>query len=152
MFSQLAEAFRRHESVDDYEDVWIPLNQAHNYSHSAREGRSEYNEKDYVVDEDIERRLNQDDGDDNGDDVEAGTSKEAEGDADADEQDEARGMLQGESQGKADEYSVEGLRAAMTKGQGSGPHGRFTSAESELPSQDVTRRAWANMLTTGWRV
>ncbi|KAF4125753.1 Sugar (and other) transporter [Geosmithia morbida] len=130
-----SDAFRRYESVDDYEDVWVPLNQAHNYSHSARNGRTEYEEKDHVVDDEIEARLNQHDDEDGGedsqgrrngdnDDVEAGK----EGADDEDDLQETRGMLQM----RAAEYSVDGLRAEMRlAGDGETPV-TLTSAEIKI--------------------
>lgn len=113
-------AFRKPESVDDYLGVWIPLDKAHNYSHSGKHGRTDLDEQDYVVDEDIEARLNEGDEDAALDDAGHETTKE--------ENSEARGMLRT----SAPEYSIEGLRAEMRKGRGGGPHGTWTSYESEF--------------------
>lgn len=78
-----------------------------------------------MVDEDIEARLS------NAEREERGSSDEID-DLDAvkeEDDNEAQGMLQM----NAAEYTIEGLRAETRKGQGGGPHGTWTSYESELP-------------------
>lgn len=117
------------ETVDSYLGVLVPLEKAHEYSHSAKEGKTEFEESDYVVDEDIEARLSAADRHDRA------RTDEIDGLDDGKEYDgnEAQGMLQTD----ASEYTIEGLRAEMRKGQGGGPHGTWTSFESGCPSAYV---------------
>lgn len=96
----------RTESVDDYTGVLIPLDQAHLHSHSARRGRTEYEE---VPDGDG----GDDDEDEEGDDY----SKLRAGD-----EHEGAGMLEM----NAAEYSVEGLRREVRRG-GNGARSDYES-------------------------
>lgn len=84
---------RKPEHVDDYAGVLIPLDQAHLHSHSARCGRTEYEE--VPGDDDV-------DGDED--------PKDRGGVAD----DEGTGMLEM----SAAEYSIQGLRKEVRKGAG----------------------------------
>ena len=81
----------RTESVDNYTGVLIPLDQAHLHSHSARCGRTEY------------EGLPEDDGEEEDEYL-----KDRAGD-----DDEERGMLEM----TAAEYSIEGLRREVRKGE-----------------------------------
>lgn len=81
---------RKPECVEDYTDVLIPLDQAHLHSHSARCGRTEYEEVP---------------GDDHGD-------GEEDDPKDRGGEDEGTGMLEM----NAAEYSIEGLRKEVRKG------------------------------------
>ncbi len=78
---------RRHESVDDYSGVLIPLEEAHLHSHSYRSGRCEFEE------------MSQD-------------AESDDGDGAKDQDDEGRGMLEM----NAAEYSIEGLRKEVRRG------------------------------------
>jgi len=80
----------RAESVDDYAGVLIPLEEAHLHSHSARLGRTEFEEP-------PDESPAADDGDD-----EVGKDAENEG----------TGMLEM----RAAEYSIEGLRREVRRG------------------------------------
>ena len=95
----------RTESVDDYAGVLISLEEAHLHSHSARSGRTEYEEL-----PDDER-----DDDDQGSisDGEGGKAREHEG----------TGMLEM----SACEYSIAGLRREVRRGG----KGRWTEYESQ---------------------
>jgi hypothetical protein len=88
----LRSVFRRlrshSESADDYAGVLIPLDEAHLHSHSARTGRTEYEE------------LPSDEAHDDGDD-----SKDSEH--------ESTGMLEM----NAAEYSIDGLRKEVRRGE-----------------------------------
>lgn len=111
----------RTESVDDYLGVWVPLEEAHLYSYSAREGRAKFDERDHMMDQDMEAQLDrveneERDGEDEDDNAEG-----------KDEDNEAQGMLAR----RTAEYTIEGLRAEMRKGRGGGPHGTWTTYESE---------------------
>ncbi|KAI2473249.1 MFS general substrate transporter [Annulohypoxylon bovei var. microspora] len=86
---------RRQESVHDYIGVLIPLEEAHLHSHSARSGRSEFEEV----------RTSSDDPALDDDDDEAGLPKD--GDS------EQAGMLQM----SAAEYTIEGLRREVRRGE-----------------------------------
>lgn len=118
--------FRRLETVDSYLGVLVPLEKAHKYSHSAKAGMAEFEDSDYVVDEDIEARLSA------ADRYDRASTDEIDGldDGKGNDENEAQGMLQM----NAAEYTIEGLRAEMRKGQGGGPHGTWTSFESGCPS------------------
>ncbi|KAI0851263.1 MFS general substrate transporter [Daldinia vernicosa] len=83
---------RRQESVHDYVGVLVPLEEAHLHSHSARCGRSEF--------EEVEVRTSSD-----GAVAEAGLPK--------DDDNENTGMLQM----RAAEYTIEGLRREVREGQ-----------------------------------
>ncbi|KAI2625864.1 MFS general substrate transporter [Hypoxylon sp. NC1633] len=83
---------RRQESVHDYVGVLVPLEEAHLHSHSARSGRCEFEEA----------RTSSDDPD----------TEEAEG-RPKDSDNEQAGMLQM----SAAEYTIEGLRSEVRKGQ-----------------------------------
>lgn len=86
---------RRQESVHDYVGVLVPLEEAHLHSHSARSGRSEFEEARNSSDE--ESTLD--------DEPEAGPPKD--GDT------EHTGMLQM----SAAEYTIEGLRGEVRQGE-----------------------------------
>lgn len=105
--------FARRESVSDYIGVLVPLEEAHLYSHSARCGKAEFEE----------RRGSNDDDDDDGaanDDEET-----ALGTAFKNGENEGEGMLQMD----AAEYTVEGLRRDVRKGE---PGRRWTEYECEF--------------------
>lgn len=90
---------RKPEHVNDYTGVLIPLDQAHLHSHSARCGRTEYEE---VPGED-------------GDDVDGDDDpKDRGGRGRGGDEDEGTGMLEM----SAAEYSIEGLRKEVRKGAG----------------------------------
>lgn len=94
----------RIESVDDYEGVLIPLEEAHLYSYSARIGRTEF---------------------------EAPTSADAEdddADKDADVENETQGMLPMQ----AAEYTIEGLRKETRTGR-QGKWSDYESESSRTP-------------------
>jgi hypothetical protein len=95
-------------SVHDYAGVLVPLEQAHHHSHSARQGRTEFEaseeERPIVHDEE--------------DGVDA--SKDAEDD------DGDGGEEQSMLQMNAAEYTIEGLRKEMRKGR----QGKWTTYES----------------------
>ncbi|KAL8392014.1 hypothetical protein RB595_002282 [Gaeumannomyces hyphopodioides] len=90
----------RVETAADYAGVLIPLEDAHLYSHSARSGRTEYEEASVS-----------DDGGD-GDDTERRGGGD---DAPATKQDEHEGT--GMLQMRAAEYSIEGLRREVRRGE-----------------------------------
>jgi hypothetical protein len=77
----------RTESVDNYDEVLVPLEQAHLHSHSARVGRVEFEAQEESADDE--------------DDV--GSAKD----------DQGEGMLLM----NAAEYTIEGLRAQMRQGK-----------------------------------
>ena len=81
-------------SVDQYKGVLVPLEQAHLHSHSARTGRTEFEEPPDEAGA----------GDDDGD--------EEEGKGLNDEETERTGMLEM----RACEYSIEGLRREVRRG------------------------------------
>lgn len=85
--SSLPLLLRKPEHVDDYAGVLIPLDQAHLHSHSARCGRTEYEE------------VPGDDNDDDGEDLPK-------------DNDEDTGMLEM----RAAEYSIQGLRKEVRRG------------------------------------
>lgn len=100
----------RTESTSDYAGVLIPLNEAHLHSHSARIGRCEFEE----------RRSNSSSDDDDEAELEAAKDGEHEG----------TGMLQM----SAAEYTIEGLRREVRKGE----RGR-TWTEYELKSKLINK-------------
>ncbi|KAI1389795.1 MFS general substrate transporter [Hypoxylon trugodes] len=102
--------FGPRESVHDYVGVLVPLEEAHLHSHSARSGRSEFEEE-----EEEEAGTNSDDPD-------AGLPKDGD--------DENTGMLQM----SAAEYTIEGLRREVRKGQS---RGQWT--EYELKSKLINK-------------
>ena len=86
----------RPESVHDYAGVLVPLEEAHLHSHSARSGRTEFEERRDVEDEGADPLMQGDD------------------EADKDrESGEGTGMLQM----SAAEYTIEGLRREMRQGE-----------------------------------
>jgi hypothetical protein len=87
--------FAKNESVHDYVGVLVPLEEAHLHSHSARSGRCEFEEVRSGSDDGAELDLDDEAGD------EAGKNRENEG------------MLQM----NAAEYTIEGLRQAVRKGE-----------------------------------
>ncbi|KAI1211782.1 MFS general substrate transporter [Annulohypoxylon truncatum] len=100
---------RRQESVHDYIGVLVPLEEAHLHSHSARSGRSEFEEV----------RTSSDDPDD---EAESGLPKD--GDS------EHTGMLQM----SAAEYTIEGLRREVRRGER-----RHQWTEYELKSKLINK-------------
>ncbi|KAI0179110.1 MFS general substrate transporter [Hypoxylon sp. FL1284] len=102
----------RQESVHDYVGVLVPLDEAHLHSHSARSGRSEFEEA----------RTSSDDADDDIDEPESGPPKDGDN--------EDTGMLQM----SAAEYTIEGLRREVRKGQ---RRGQWT--EYELKSKLINK-------------
>ncbi|KAI1817340.1 sugar transporter [Poronia punctata] len=88
----ISSRFARRESVSDYMGVLVPLQEAHLHSHSARCGKAEFEE-------------------DSQDDEETGLNDAFKNGVDDDE--EVTGMLQME----VAEYSVEGLRRNVRKGE-----------------------------------
>lgn len=99
----------RQESVHDYVGVLIPLEEAHLHSHSARSGRCEFEEA----------SAGSDDPDVDDDEPESGPPKDGDN--------EDTGMLQM----SAAEYTIDGLRREVRRGQ---RRGRWTEYECELPS------------------
>lgn len=97
-------------SVHDYAGVLVPLEQAHHHSHSARQGRTEFEASEEA------RPIAHDEEDD----VEAGK--------DAEDDDGDGGEEQGMLQMNAAEYTIEGLRKEMRKGR----QGKWTTYESEF--------------------
>lgn len=95
--------FARHESVHNYAGVLVPLEEAHLHSHSARTGKTEFEE---LPGEDV-------DGEEEDDDDEE--------DAIKDREDESTGMLQM----SAAEYTIEGLRREVRKGGGRAGHTEY---------------------------
>lgn len=111
---------QRVESVHDYAGVLIPLEEAHLYSHSARSGRCEFEEapasedsSDVVYDADEE---------------EATAKTRRGGDGDDDNDHEGTGMLQM----SAAEYTIEGLRREVRKGERGKPSSEY-EREFALP-------------------
>lgn len=84
---------RRQESVHDYAGVLVPLEEAHLHSHSARCGRSEFEEIRTSSDGPV------------ADELEVGLPK--------DDDNENTGMLQM----SAAEYTIDGLRREVREGQ-----------------------------------
>lgn len=91
----------RHSTPGDYSSVVIPLDQAHLHSHSARCGRTEFEE----------HGLGSDDDDD---DPKIVGENDGVHDGDGNENDEGAGMLPM----SAAEYSIEGLRKEVRRGGG----------------------------------
>ena len=94
--------------------VLVPLEQAHAYSHSSRQGKAEYDAPEHEMEE-----------------LRSGT-KEHEGSGD-EEEDEIDGLDEEEEgmlKKHVSEYSIEGLRAEMRKGSKTGE--TWTSYESKL--------------------
>ncbi|KAK8056868.1 hypothetical protein PG993_002095 [Apiospora rasikravindrae] len=103
----------RPESVHDYAGVLVPLEEAHLHSHSARSGRTEFEERRDVEDEGADPLMQGDD------------------EADKDrESGEGTGMLQM----SAAEYTIEGLRREMRQGE----RGRVWT-EYELKSKLINK-------------
>ncbi|KAI0019370.1 sugar transporter [Xylariomycetidae sp. FL0641] len=107
MLRFVASRLTRQESVHDYAGVLVPLEEAHLHSHSARTGRTEYEEV-------------------RGDDIDEPDEEAAK---DADDH-EATGMLQM----SAAEYTIEGLRREVRKGE---PGKRWS--EYELKSKLINK-------------
>ena len=105
---------RRQESVHDYIGVLVPLEEAHLHSHSARSGRSEFEEV----------RTSSDDGVVD-DEAEAETGLPKDGDS------ENTGMLQM----SAAEYTIEGLRREVRRGE---RRHQWTEYECEFISLRLT--------------
>ncbi|KAI1446207.1 MFS general substrate transporter [Annulohypoxylon stygium] len=103
---------RRQESVHDYIGVLVPLEEAHLHSHSARSGRSEFEEV----------RTSSDDPATDDDEAESGLPKD--GDS------EQTGMLQM----SAAEYTIEGLRREVRRGER-----RHQWTEYELKSKLINK-------------
>ncbi|KAL7622973.1 hypothetical protein AAE478_006652 [Parahypoxylon ruwenzoriense] len=104
----------RRESVHDYAGVLIPLEEAHLHSHSARSGRSEFEEV-------SSRSRSSSEGLDL-DDPEPGAPKDSDN--------ESAGMLQM----SAAEYTIEGLRREVRKGER-----RHQWSEYELKSKLINK-------------
>ncbi|KAI0405994.1 sugar transporter [Xylaria palmicola] len=109
--------FARQESVHDYIDVLVPLEEAHLHSHSARCGKAEFEED--------RHGSGHDDADADLDDEET-----ALGVAFKNSDNEGEGMLQMD----AAEYTIEGLRRDIRKGE---PGRRWT--EYELKSKIINK-------------
>ena len=101
---------RRQESVHDYAGILVPLEEAHLHSHSARSGKSEFEEPPGEYDPAT---------------VEDGMHDSA----DKDDEDEGTGMLQM----SAAEYTIEGLRREIRKGGERGQQWTSYERESRLP-------------------
>lgn len=93
----------RTESVADYTGVLVPLEEAHLHGHSARSGRTEFEEAAPEPDDD---------------------AASDDGDNFKDRENEGTGMLEM----SAAEYSIEGLRKEVRRGG----KGRWTDYESEF--------------------
>ncbi|KAI1344778.1 MFS general substrate transporter [Xylariaceae sp. FL0016] len=104
--------FTRQESVHDYVGVLVPLEEAHLHSHSARTGRTEYEEAGRSSDE-----------------VDLGLD-EPEVDASKDGENEGTGMLQM----SVAEYTIDGLRREVRRGE---PGARWS--EYELKSKLINK-------------
>ncbi|KAI1494979.1 sugar transporter [Biscogniauxia mediterranea] len=102
----LRSRFTRHESVHDYVGVLVPLEEAHLHGHSARTGKTEFEER---------RSYDDDDEDAAKDDGDHG---------------ESTGMLQM----SVAEYTIEGLRREVRKGE----HGRRWSEYESAVSVNET--------------
>ncbi|KAJ2987174.1 hypothetical protein NUW58_g4651 [Xylaria curta] len=113
----LRSRFTRQESVDDYLGVLVPLEEAHLHSHSARCGKAEFEE---------DRRGS---GDANAD-GDLDDEETALGNSFKNSDNEGEGMLQM----NAAEYTIEGLRRDVRKGE---PGRRWT--EYELKSKLVNK-------------
>lgn len=107
-------------SVSDYSNVLIPLDQAHLHSHSARCGRTEY--------EEVPGHDPEEDGEGEEDDP-----KDRHGD-------EGTGMLEM----SAAEYSIEGLRKEVRKG-GGGTRSNYESESGAIVGWD-----WNVESICGW--
>lgn len=97
-------SFNRQESVHNYSGILVPLEEAHLHSHSARAGKSEFEESP---------------GEDADEDAEAYDGLEA--DAVKDQENESTGMLQM----SAAEYTIDGLRREVRKGGGRAGHSEY---------------------------
>lgn len=111
---------RKPEHVDDYTGVLIPLDQAHLHSHSARCGRTEYEE------------LPGDEEEDGDEDPKDRVLGGADGDEDM-------GMLEM----SAAEYSIQGLRKEVRKGSG-GTRSVYESKSSQRLVHTQCFGSWAN--------
>lgn len=107
---------RRQESVHDYIGVLVPLEEAHLHSHSARSGRSEFEEV----------RTSSDDPATDDDEAESGLPKD--GDS------EQTGMLQM----SAAEYTIEGLRREVRRGE---RRHQWTEYECKFLSHQLAQNA-----------
>ncbi|KAI1113017.1 sugar transporter [Nemania sp. NC0429] len=120
MIRFLRSRFDRRESVHDYIGVLVPLEEAHLHSHSARCGKAEF-EEDRRSDDDV--RANTGLRGDDDEETALGTAfKNGDGEGD--------GMLQMD----AAEYTIEGLRRDVRKGE---PGRRWT--EYELKSKIINK-------------
>ncbi|KAI0389593.1 sugar transporter [Xylariaceae sp. FL0594] len=118
----LRHRFARRESVNDYVGVLVPLEEAHLHSHSARCGKAEF-ERDVDVRPDSDSE--------EGGEAELGSAyKHGHEHGHADHH-EGTGMLQMD----AAEYTIEGLRRDMRKGE---RHGRRWT-EYELKSKVINK-------------
>ncbi|KAH8158269.1 hypothetical protein CIB48_g9975 [Xylaria polymorpha] len=116
----LRSRFARQESVHDYIGVLVPLEEAHFHSHSARCGKAEFEEA----------RRGSDDGNGNGDLDEDEDEETALGGSFKNSDNEGQGMLQMD----VAEYTIEGLRRDVRKGE---PGRRWT--EYELKSKLINK-------------
>ena len=104
----------RHETVHSYAGVLVPLEEAHLHSHSARIGRTEFEERPDSAGDDLQ------------DEAEmyepgSGAAAAAAKDPDLDQDNESTGMLQM----SAAEYTIEGLRREVRKGGGRAGHSEY---------------------------
>ncbi|KAI1751295.1 sugar transporter [Xylaria castorea] len=116
----LRSRFAREESVHDYIGVLVPLEEAHFHSHSARCGKTEFEED----------RRGSDDGNTNADLDGDEDEETALGTSYKNSDNEGEGMLQMD----AAEYTIEGLRRDVRKGE---PGRRWT--EYELKSKLINK-------------
>ncbi|KAI0442441.1 sugar transporter [Xylaria telfairii] len=116
----LRSRFARQESVHDYIGVLVPLEEAHFHSHSARCGKAEFEEA----------RQGSDDGDGNADLDDDEDEETALGGSFKNSDNEGQGMLQMD----VAEYTIEGLRRDVRKGE---PGRRWT--EYELKSKLINK-------------
>jgi len=105
---------RRQESVHDYAGILVPLEEAHLHSHSARSGKSEFEEPPGEYDPAT---------------VEDGMHDPA----DKDDEDEGTGMLQM----SAAEYTIEGLRREIRKGGERGQQWTSYELKSKLINKAI---------------
>ncbi|KAI1502807.1 sugar transporter [Biscogniauxia marginata] len=118
----LRSRFTRKESVHDYVGVLVSLEEAHLHSHSARTGRTEFEERRSSGEDGYADAGGGDDEDDDDDDDDAAKGRGRDH--------ESTGMLQM----SAAEYTIEGLRREVRKGE---PGQRLT--EYELKSKLINK-------------
>ncbi|KAI1822144.1 sugar transporter [Xylaria intraflava] len=118
----LRSRFARQESVHDYAGVLVPLEEAHLYSHSARSGRTEFEEARQSSDDD-DASVDLDSDEDEDEETALGTAFK-------NGNSEGAGMLQMD----AAEYTIEGLRRDACKDE---PGRKWT--EYELKSKIINK-------------